>query len=636
MRIDWRQTMTQPSRDYNTPYRDRHLDHLAFPLGGMGAGMICLEGTGALSHVSLHGRPDVYNEPLVFAALAVKGDPAPRARVVEGPVPSWKLFFPWHTGHGGAGGGGREKSYLRDGKGRDDDTEDAATPKPAHRPWYAGCFADVHDVDAYWRTEYDRLRDASRTFSDCFYDTTLPAAVVEAVAANLTILKSPPALRQTDGRLWLWEGCCDDSGCCPGSCTHVWNYAQALPHLFPDLERTLRETEFNENQDERGHQTFRACLPICPNTHDWHAAADGQLGGIMKIHRDWRISGDTEWLRSLWPLVHRSLDYCITTWDPDDEGLLKEPHHNTYDIEFWGPDGMCGSFYAGALKAACLMGDALGDPTPRYAGLLKKAQRVLEDEVFDGEYCIQQIRWKDLHAPDPTVATDGQWNTNYSEEARALLEQEGPKYQYGRGCLSDGVLGAWIAAVCGVGDVLDPAKIRSHLDAIVRYNLRESLAEHANPQRPTYAAGSEAGLLLCTWPKGGALTLPFVYCSEVWTGFEYQVASHLAMAGNVEGSLRIVRAARARYDGRVRNPFNEYECGHWYGRALSSYGLLQGFTGQRYDAVTKTLYLDPRLQGDWRAFLCTATGFGTVGMRNGEPFVEVRSGQIDVRDIVVA
>ena len=138
-------------------------------------------------------------------------------------------------------------------------------------------------------------------FSDCFYDTTLPAEVVEAVAANLTILKSPTVLRQTDGRLWAWEGCFDSAGCCPGSCTHVWNYAQALPHLFPDLERSLRETEFGPNQDELGHQVFRAAIPIRPVVHDFHAAADGQLGGIMKAHREWRISGDTEWLRRLWP-----------------------------------------------------------------------------------------------------------------------------------------------------------------------------------------------------------------------------------------------------------------------------------------------------------------------------------------------
>ena len=103
-------------------------------------------------------------------------------------------------------------------------------------------------------------------------------------------------------------------------------------------------------------------------------------------------------------------------------------------------------------------------------------------------------------------------------------------------------------------------------------------------------------MLLCTWPKGGELSLPFVYSNEVWTGIEYQVASHLMRMGRVQEGLEIVRACRDRYDGRVRNPFNEYECGHWYARAMSSYALLFGLSGARYDAVEKVLYLEPQPQ----------------------------------------
>lgn len=173
---------------------------------------------------------------------------------------------------------------------------------------------------------------------------------MEAVAANLSILKSPTVLRQYDGRLWGWEGSKDAVGSCAGFCTHVWNYAQAICHLFPTLERSLRETEFFENQNAAGHRQFKAALPIRPQAHDFYAAADGQLGGIMKVYRDWRISGDSVWLRHLFPRVKISLDYCIRTWDPRHAGVLEAPHHNTYDIEFWGPDGMCTSFYLWHLK----------------------------------------------------------------------------------------------------------------------------------------------------------------------------------------------------------------------------------------------------------------------------------------------
>jgi hypothetical protein len=403
-----------------------------------------------------------------------------------------------------------------------------------------------------------------------------------------------------------------------------------MPHLFPALERTLRETEFGPSQDESGHQMFRSALPIRPLVHDFHAAADGQLGGIMKAHRDWRIAGDTEWLRRLWPRIKASLDYAIETWDPGRKGLVEEPHHNTYDIEFWGADGMCTSFYLGALRAAAAMGKALGEDVAAYETLIERGTRACETELFNGEYFIQKTQWTGLRAQNPLELKT--FGGAYSTEAVELFQKEGPKYQYGPGCLADGVLGSWLALVSGAGQVLDREKVASHLRAVHRHNLKRDLTEHANPQRPSYACGAEGGLLLCTWPRGGEPTLPFVYSNEVWTGIEYQVASHLMLLGMVEEGLEVVRLCRDRYDGRVRNPFNEYECGHWYARAMSSYALLQGLSGARYDAVEKVLHLEPRLRGDFRAFLATATGYGTVGVRGGKPFLEVRSGTIEARE----
>jgi uncharacterized protein (DUF608 family) len=808
-----RASIRRGRRAYNSEYASEYLNQVAFPLGGLGAGMICLEGTGALSHVSLRNHPDVFNEPCVFAAISVKGK-RPAARVLEGPVPGRKLFGASGTGNGAGGttyglprfasatfrthfpfgvvtladpqiplsveitgwspfepgdadnsslpvaaleyrftnrskgpveavfsfnarnfmaakgnqeavrpaaGGfilwsGTSKvnpsdeaafsatvsepgvkvnhAWFRGGwfdaltmawkdvaEGACYDraplTEGAPSPgaslfvplqlavgasktvvlrlawfsgqtnlrvgkdlagfKPEpdqagkYRPWYAKRFTDINGVTFYWRDHYDDLRQKTSRFSDCFYDSTLPPEVIEAVAANLTILKSPTVMRQTDGKLWSWEGCSDNAGCCHGSCTHVWNYAQAIPHLFPSLERTLRETEFGPSQNEAGHQQFRSSLPIRPVAHDFHAAADGQLGGIMKVYREWRVSGDTDWLRGLWPKVKRSLDYCIETWDPGHKGVVEEPHHNTYDIEFWGPDGMCTSFYLGALQAAVFMGKALGDPVPLYDQLLGSGVRKAESDLFDGEYFIQRIEWKNLRASNPME--NKSMVGSYSPEARAIFEKEGPKYQYGTGCLADGVLGSWLALVCGVGQVLAAPKVASHLHAVHKHNLKHDLSDFPNPQRPTYACGSEGGLVLCTWPKGGELSLPFVYSNEVWTGIEYQVASHLMRMGGVEEGLDIVRTCRDRYDGRVRNPFNEYECGHWYARAMSSYALLFGLSGARYDGVEKVLYLEPCIKGDFRCFLATSTGYATVGVRKGKPFYEAKAGTLDIREI---
>jgi hypothetical protein len=280
--------------------------------------------------------------------------------------------------------------------------------------------------------------------------------------------------------------------------------------------------------------------------------------------------------------------------------------------------------------ATVAMGTALGRDMRDYSTLAEKGRAFMEKELYDGEYFIQKIQFTCLKAENPATAKS--FGGEYSKEARLLLEKEGPKYQYGKGCLSDGVLGAWIVRMCGLPDPIETAKLRSHLKAVHKYNLRETLNEHANPQRPSYALGNEGGLLLCTWPKGGKLSLPFVYSDEVWTGIEHQVAAHLMLLGQVKEGLDILKVSRKRYDGRIRNPFNEYECGHWYARALSSYGYLQALTGLRYDAVDKTLFIDSKV-GDFTCFLSTEQGFGTVTVKQDKVTVKVAHGKIDIQAV---
>jgi uncharacterized protein (DUF608 family) len=812
----------QYSHSYNGAYNGRNLERIAFPVGGMGAGMFCIEGTGAISHLSVRNRPDMFNEPVMFGAIVIKGKPS-SARVLEGPVPDWKKYgmvraakgapgadwgltrfksasflsrfpfgevrlkdpeiplavtmtawspfvptdadnsslpvgaieyrfkntgatpldyvFSYHArnfmattdayGNPESGSGIRAMDHgfvlsqagtVKSPQDRGDfaiftDPDDTAvvdycwfrggdydplmmtwkhirdadtrvvtpvdslapgasiyipfhlrpgeektirvmmawyvpvtrlrlsgwpsfdadlglSPDPKDNyyvPWYSGRFNSIQSVVAYWKERYVGLRKNSSLFQDAFYSSTLPPEVLEAVAANLSILKSPTVLRQTDGRFWGWEGCGDAIGSCSGSCTHVYNYAQALCHLFPALERSMRETEFREDQDSTGHQNFRAGLPIRPRGHPFYAAADGQLGGIMKVYRDWRIGGDSNWLAGLYPLMQQSLDFCIRTWDPRHKGVIEEAHHNTYDVELWGPDPMCTGIYLGALEAFARMGEYLGKDVSPYRELESKGRRYMDSELYNGQYFIQKIEWKGL-ATDPVEEAKKSFWGSYSPEALQLLQEEGPKYQYGTGCLSDGVLGAWMARVCGLEPPLDTAKIGSHLQSVCRYNFKPDLSDHGNPQRSTFALGREGGLLLCTWPRGGQLSLPFVYSNEVWTGVEYQVASHLIFTGRVKEGLDIVRACRKRYDGRVRNPFDEYECGHWYARAMSSYALIEALTGVRYDAVEKTLYVDSRV-GDFVSFLSTDTGFGNVVYKDGRVSVNVVYGTIPIQHL---
>ena len=105
-------SVSAEQRKYNDVYSGEQLNHIAFPMGGIGAGMICIEGTGTLSHFSLRNKPEIFSEPTVFSAICVKGDKNV-ARMLEGPVPKWKIFGPGPdaTNYNGAGNGLSGRTY---------------------------------------------------------------------------------------------------------------------------------------------------------------------------------------------------------------------------------------------------------------------------------------------------------------------------------------------------------------------------------------------------------------------------------------------------------------------------------------------------------------------------------------------
>lgn len=495
-------------------------------------------------------------------------------------------------------------------------------------PWVAAAFPEASALHAHWLARADRLRDRCERFAADLENSTLPPEIAEAIVANLCILRSPTVLRQHDGRLWAWEGCGREHGNWPGTCTHVWGYAQALAHLFPELERAQREVEFLVNQDANGHQNFRTALPIRPTDHTFHAAADGQLGAVVRVHREWMLSGDDIWLRRLWPAVRQSIDWCITEWDPLGAGLPTAPHHTTYDIEFRGPDPLCGTLYVAALTAVVVMGRHLGEKVEDYAELAAKGRRSLEHDLFNG-------RWLEQGAtPDTPLRADPRAIDRLapSPEVMAYTAAHGPRHQFGRGLLSDGVMGVWLADLAGLPEILDPGVVAAHLDAVATHNFQADFSNEVSAQRWHFAAGSEGGLRLCSWPDGDRPPLPFVYSDEVWTGVEYQVASHLIRIGDLERGCALVRAVRQRYDGRWRNPFGEEEAGVWYGRALASYALLQACTGVRYDPREQILHLSPQFPGDWQCFFACEGAWGIVGFANDQPFVTWREGSRPVRN----
>jgi len=501
------------------------------------------------------------------------------------------------------------------------------------RNYYATLWADAWDVAEYVVSNYDRLYEETRRFHHTLFASTLPRYVLDAISSQISVLRTTTCLRLEDGTFYGFEGCNNTSGCCEGSCTHVWNYAQALPYLFPALQRSMMEAQFTNSMSDDGYIQFRMPLPLGTRAQaGFVPAADGQMGLIMQVYREWLVSNDRAWLRRVWPQAKRALEFAWKHWDADRDGVMEGVQHNTYDMEWWGPNTMTGSLYLGALRAGEELATIVGDrqSAATYRELFEKGSAWTDERLFNGEYYEQQVnpRANDLW-PEPYHSIN--------DRGKDDKFPDWPKWQFGKGCLSDQLIGQWYAAMLGLGYLYDKRNVKKALRSIFRHNWRRELHDHPCTLR-IYAVNDEAGLIIGTWPRGERPGFAFWFADEVWCGIEYQVASHLIYEGMVEHGLCIVKGVRDRHRGDRRNPWDEFECGHHYARSMASYALLTALSGFGYSAAERSIRFAPRIfEKDFRAFFSVAAGWGLytqrVAGKKRELAIRVDYGSLPLRRI---
>ncbi len=497
--------------------------------------------------------------------------------------------------------------------------------------YYCTRFADAWAAAQHAAENLPELEKRTRSFVTAMRASTLPAALRDAASANLSTLVTQTCFRTADGEFHGFEGCSDHGGCCFGNCTHVWNYETATQFLFPSLARSLRKAAFGYSQDPQGGMRFRQMLPDGYDRFGY-AAADGQMGQIIKAYLDWRQSGDTEWLRGLWPNIQRGLAFAWIPggWDPNREGVMRGVQHNTYDVEFYGPNPLGGVYYLGALRAAEEMAKTLGDDSAAqtYRSLFEKGRTWVDGNLFNGEYFIQKVR--SIPKSEIAPSTVGDMGADRPEQ---------PEFQLGDGCLADQLIGQYLADIADLGPLVEPAHIRKTLESIEKYNYRKSLFNHDSVQR-IYALNDEPAVLICDYGKGTRPRIPFPYYSEAWTGIEYLVATQFIYAGMLPQGLQTIEDVRLRFDGERRNPWDEPECGHHYARAMSSWSTLVALTGFHYHGADKMLSLTPHGSlSSLTAFWATGSAWGTfsVAVSGGRQRTEisVMEGSLPLRAIRV-
>jgi non-lysosomal glucosylceramidase len=474
--------------------------------------------------------------------------------------------------------------------------------------WYSKKFKSSIDVLDYFKKNEEYFENKSKKFAELFFSSEMPESFLNTISAQFQTLRSNTFLR-IDDYFYGFEGCSDNSGCCPLNCTHVYNYEQTIAYLFPNLEKKMREVDYLYNVNENGYMAFRTNIPLGIKIWNFKPAADGQTGTILKVYREWKISGDNEFLKKIYPNLKKSVEFIWKEWDTDKDGLIEGVQHNTYDVEFYGPNPFTSFIYIASLKAMAEISKFMNDID--FSNICNEIYEKGKKNIlslWNGYYFIQKCNKEPL-----------------------------PPYQFLNGCLDSQLLGQAFSDILNLGSIVDEKYIEKTLNSILKFNFKK-LSSHKNYMR-IYALNEEEGILICTWPFKDRPEIPMPYCDEIWDGGEeFVICGLLLKRGRINEAKMLIEAIVERHDGIKRYPFNYSECGYHYARPLSCWFIVLNWSGFSIDNVEKIMTFKPLIfKKRFTLFFSSGLAWGNYGysiLPGRELFeIKIENGFIEAKEI---
>ena len=502
------------------------------------------------------------------------------------------------------------------------------------RYYYSSKFNDATEVSDYV-IDNQWLLSETKNWNKTWYSSSLPEWFLDRTFLNVSTLATNACVRFNDltddpdneGRFYTMEGVYLGHG----TCTHVFHYEQALGRVFPNLARQLREQiDLGLSYKDNGIIKYRSEEYSGYGQQDGRDyAIDGHAGTIMRVYREHTMAIDHSFLKNNWSKIKQSIQYMI---DHDMEktgkadGVLEGVQYNTLDRMWYGKITWISGLYAAALKAGAKMASEMGDK--KFAKTCDKiaalAFQNISSELFNGEYFIQKLDPEHLDAP----------NSN-------------------KGCHIDQLLGQYWSTQMGLGDIVPNDEVKKALKSIMKYNFVENYGEYLEkaeiPISRWYGDKDEPGLIMCSFPKGGADKAPgkinndweklvVGYFSELWTGQEHQVAATLIAEGMIDEATKVIQAVNKRYSGERRNPYNEIEYGNHYTRAMSGYAPFVSASGFTYNGPNGTIGFSPKMDAeDFKSAFIAAEGWGhfaqQVTENNQKATLQITYGALNLSQI---
>jgi non-lysosomal glucosylceramidase len=486
---------------------------------------------------------------------------------------------------------------------------------------YENWWTDAGDVDNYVFTHFKDLDAITRLYHNTLYSSNIPRNVLDRISSNICVLKSPTAFWTKNGYFGLWESTSSKEEWF-GNCKHVYHYAQGQARLFPELGRILR------NQDLKT-QTAEGLLPA--RDGQLNNAMDGHFGSILGVYREHLLSGNNDFLSAAWIQTKKAMDYAISTFDIDKDGMMSGTHHNTLDCNISGTSPWIGSLYMAALKASEKMAGIMGDAVSANA----------YNKIWTAGVLNQNSQL---------------WDSNlgyYKEKTENLPDTK----VMGNAVAIDMLLGQWWANQLGLGQIYPEDRTRASLLKIYSTNKFTDTGSGYVASFRDFLGTGDTGWQMFRHPAEVPENT-ILYYNEVMSGFEYAAAATMLQYGMINEGTSMVNSIANRYDGRLRaagevhmannstvfgcgSPFGEDECGDFYGRALSSWSVLLALQGFVYDGPKQTIGFKPVWQPEnHKSFFTASSGWGLFTQtQNSEAQtsqITVKYGSVLVKKIILS
>jgi uncharacterized protein (DUF608 family) len=461
--------------------------------------------------------------------------------------------------------------------------------------YYQNYFSGIDSIASYFSANQTDLTGRSHQFVDDMYSSSLDQYVLDQVNSNLNTFVTSSTLTKS-GQFGIREGMTSSQPWGPNSTLDVALYGSPMiVALYPELQKSMmREHSQLQTPDGEVNHGLGFDLDFNQNgTWGVFDRVDLVPNYIQMVLRDYMYTNDKSYIKEMWPTVKLGIEYILTKRDkdcdqmPDMTGVMC-----SYDnFPMYGLASYIQSQWIAALTMASKVATDLGDKelAKKYQAIATKGSQLMESKI---------------------------WNGSYYNLSNDYLGKKG----IDNGCLTDQLMGQWVAHNAGMGYIFDKEHVQKSLQSI----LEKSFIDNSF-------------LRNCSWPATPEL-FP-IHASDLWvdqantpwTGVELAFASFLIYENQVTEGLKVIKGVEDRYR-KAGLYFDQQEFGGHYFRPMSAWSILNAFLG--YSVNCGKFTFNPKLTTEsFNLFFATPEGTALYKKTAASVSIVIKTGEMNFNQL---